>query len=118
MALTAVWKLSYATEDGLLPRVCEKSGLASAPDDVILEAARSEDRACVTLDRDFHMLLAESRASRPSVIFIRERRVNHIDAADLIWRLAVQFGDELVRGVAITATWRSVRLRRLPLKRM
>jgi hypothetical protein len=27
LALTAVWKLSYATKDGLLPIVCEISGL-------------------------------------------------------------------------------------------
>jgi hypothetical protein len=27
LALTVDWKLSYATKDGLLPMVCEKSGL-------------------------------------------------------------------------------------------
>jgi len=33
-------------------------GLSSTPDSLILEYARSEKRSCVTLDLDFHQLLA------------------------------------------------------------
>ncbi len=45
-------------------------GFATAEDSVILERARLEGRIVVTLDSDFHMLLAWSSDSTPSVIRI------------------------------------------------
>ncbi|MGI8745102.1 MAG: hypothetical protein ACR2NN_21525 [Bryobacteraceae bacterium] len=55
-------------------------------------------------------------ATQPSVIFIRERKLNYVDAAELITRLIAQLGTGLIDGLAVTATRRNVRLRRLPLK--
>ena len=43
-------------------------GMAAAKDAEILQYASNEDRAVVTLDADFHALLALSSASQPSVI--------------------------------------------------
>jgi predicted nuclease of predicted toxin-antitoxin system len=93
-----------------------EAGLASATDPEILEFAGKQDRTCITLDHGFHMLLADSGATRPSVIFIRERKLNYLDASRLITQIVAQLGLKLNDGLAVTATHRSVRLRQLPLK--
>jgi predicted nuclease of predicted toxin-antitoxin system len=46
-------------------------GMVSATDDAILEAARQQQLVVVTLDADFHQLLAASRATAPSVVRLR-----------------------------------------------
>jgi predicted nuclease of predicted toxin-antitoxin system len=46
-------------------------GMAESADAKILERARTENRVVVTLDADFHSLLALSQARQPSVIRIR-----------------------------------------------
>jgi predicted nuclease of predicted toxin-antitoxin system len=91
-------------------------GLASADDGVILGYARNRGMVCITLDHDFHALLAETGAHAPSTIFIRGQKLDYIHAAEFIRRLVLQLGGELDNGVAVTATARGVRLRKLPLK--
>lgn len=46
-------------------------GLSAAEDADILQRAREEERVVVTLDADFHTLLALNQATSPSVIRIR-----------------------------------------------
>jgi predicted nuclease of predicted toxin-antitoxin system len=46
-------------------------GYAAAADADILEKGRQENRVIVTLDADFHALLALTEATSPSVIRIR-----------------------------------------------
>lgn len=43
-------------------------GWAAATDETILKAGRDRNAIVVTLDSDFHALLAQSNASEPSVI--------------------------------------------------
>jgi predicted nuclease of predicted toxin-antitoxin system len=45
--------------------------MATAPDALILDEAQRRQAAVITLDADFHALLAASRAAGPSVIRIR-----------------------------------------------
>jgi len=90
--------------------------LISAPDTALLTFAEQQGRICVTLDRDFHRLLAASAAARPSVILIRAEKLGHLEAVEFIARLVDQLAGQLETGVAVTATRRGVRLRRLPLK--
>jgi predicted nuclease of predicted toxin-antitoxin system len=47
-------------------------GLSRATDQSILDYARENDRICVTLDADFHALLATADAAKPSVVRIRK----------------------------------------------
>jgi len=45
--------------------------LATASDEEILQHARTDQRIIVTLDADFHALLALAMAAEPSIIRIR-----------------------------------------------
>ena len=91
-------------------------GLSSTPDPLILEYDRSEKRSCVTLDLDFHQLLAATGATEPSVILLRFQRLRAEQAAALIETILGSIGPDLETGVAVTATRRGLRIRRLPLK--
>ncbi len=57
---------------------------ATADDAAILQRGRDEERMVITLDADFHALLALSRATTPSVIRIRIEGLYGQKAADLI----------------------------------
>jgi predicted nuclease of predicted toxin-antitoxin system len=91
-------------------------GLASAADAQILEAARAEGRVCVTLDHDFHSILAETGSPAPSVVLIRIQATGYVETARLIARVLREFDSQLEKGAAVTATRRGIRLRSLPLK--
>jgi len=62
-------------------------GLSRAEDSRILERARQEERTCVTLDADFHALLATSEAKSPSVVRIRREGLNGKAICDLLLML-------------------------------
>jgi len=90
-------------------------GFARAEDITILEKARAEERIVVTLDSDFHTLLALSNASSPSVIRIRIERLRAQGCADLIEMLLKDWHNELEAGVMITVQPGRVRLHDLPI---
>lgn len=91
-------------------------GLASAPDTRILDTARAEQRVCVTLDHDFHAILAETGAAAPSVVLIRMQQTGYVDTGRLILRILGEVEEQLKKGAAVTATRRGIRLRSLPLR--
>jgi predicted nuclease of predicted toxin-antitoxin system len=93
-----------------------EAGLAAAPDAGILKFALAERRVCITLDHDFHGILAETAANAPSVILLRIQQASYIEAAVVIERLLKEFHSQLVQGIALTASARGVRFRKLPLK--
>jgi len=72
----------------------------------------------VTLDSDFHRLLAISGASKPSVIRIRREGLRGPEAAILITQLLEQLREQLEAGAMVTVTERAVRLHRLPLRKV
>jgi predicted nuclease of predicted toxin-antitoxin system len=91
-------------------------GLASAADAEVLDAARAERRICVTLDHDFHAILAETGATTPSVVLIRMQQAGYAETGQLILRVLREVDSQLERGAAVTATRRGIRLHSLPLK--
>ena len=93
-------------------------GRSRASDQEIVELAREQDRVIVTLDSDFHHLLAISGASSPSVIRIRREGLRGADLAALIDQLLGQIGEQVERGAMVTVTERNVRLHRLPLRKV
>lgn len=90
-------------------------GLAEAEDADILQAAASMDRVVVTLDADFHAMIALTRATGPSVIRIRIERLRGEALARLVKEVVSQCREELRHGALVSVEpWR-VRVRRLPL---
>lgn len=92
-------------------------GLACASDAEIIEHARTTRRVIVTLDADFHRLLAVSRATGPSVVRIRREGLRGRAVAELILRVIGRLGTRIEQGLAVTVTVteRSIRVRRLPI---
>ena len=90
-------------------------GLSGATDTSILKVAADQERVVVTLDADFHALLALSGAKQPSVIRIREEGLKGREAAQLILAIHAQFGDSLSTGCIVTVARGTARLRFLPI---
>jgi predicted nuclease of predicted toxin-antitoxin system len=90
-------------------------GMAEADDAEILDAARRSGRVCVTLDHDFHTLLALAGDGRPSVILLRVEGLNSEQQADLILSICAKCEVALTEGAAISADGKTIRVRRLPL---
>ena len=90
-------------------------GMATASDPAIIEFARRTGRVVVTLDADFHSLLALSHASSPSVIRLRVERIRAEEMTHLILSVITACGPDLERGAMVTADLQRARLRRLPL---
>jgi len=90
-------------------------GMAAASDAMILEEGIRRDAIVVTLDADFHSLLAFSNATRPSVVRIRMEGLRGIDLALMIQRVAELATEDLEAGAAVTVTNRRIAIKRLPL---
>lgn len=91
--------------------------LASASDASILEFAREKQMVVVTLDADFHALLAFAGASGPSVIRIRIEGLQAEELADLLVRVLGGCSDDVKQGALVSATESAIRVRQLPLLR-
>ena len=92
-------------------------GLATATDDAILEAARQQEAVVVTLDADFHRLLAASHATSPSVVRIRIERLKGDQLAAILMQVVSVAGTELDAGAVASVMPRRLRVRMLPIGR-
>ena len=92
-------------------------GLATATDAKILDLARRERSIVVTLDADFHTLLALSGAKEPSVIRIRIEGLRAEGLASLLVDVLKICANDLMNGAAVSVTEGGVRVRNLPLLR-
>jgi len=90
-------------------------GMAAATDAEILVRGRVEQRIVVTLDADFHVLLALSAATSPSVIRIRLEGLKADGLVAVLERVLKAWGEELELGAVVTVDHRRSRMRRLPL---
>jgi predicted nuclease of predicted toxin-antitoxin system len=89
--------------------------LATASDSEILARGVAEDRIVVTLDADFHALLALSGAMKPSVIRFRTEGLRSEHLSKAIRMIMREFEKDLRQGTAISVRENSVRLHHLPL---
>jgi predicted nuclease of predicted toxin-antitoxin system len=71
----------------------------------------------VTLDADFHALLATRNARAPSVLRLRLERLRGAQAAQLIERVVSVCAADLLGGAMVTVDEHRVRVRTLPLVR-
>jgi predicted nuclease of predicted toxin-antitoxin system len=90
-------------------------GLSTATDNEILHRGRKDDPVIVTLDADFHSLLAFSRATSPSLIRLRIEGLNGQKAAILIKEVVFHSEEDLSNGALVTVQPGRIRIRRLPL---
>ena len=90
-------------------------GMAAAKDIQILRHAESEKRIVITLDSDFHTLLAQDNSAVPSVIRVRIEGLKSEAFATLIQDVLSQCSEALSdSGCAVTVQDRKIRIRRLP----
>lgn len=92
-------------------------GMSRAEDAAIIALARLEQRMVVTLDADFHALLAVSGAAGPSVLRIRMEGLKADQVASLIERVLALASDELNQGAMITLADGKVRIKLLPVSK-
>ena len=89
-------------------------GMSRSADREILRRARVEARVCVTLDADFHALLATGGEGGPSAIRIRKQGLDAAALVALLQGIWAGIEDALADGAMVTVTEQSVRVRRLP----
>ena len=90
-------------------------GMSRSTDRLILQRARAEQRTVITLDADFHALLAVGNESSPSVIRIRREGLRGDELAKLLHRIWPMIQAQVEAGAMVTITEKNVRIRRLPL---
>ena len=91
--------------------------MSRATDEYILEYTEQNQYICVTLDSDFHAMLAVSDARSPSVIRLRIEGLNGEGLAGLLLKIWPKIEKHLSEGAMVTITERTVRIRRLPLSK-
>jgi predicted nuclease of predicted toxin-antitoxin system len=91
-------------------------GMGGAPDQALLDKARLDGAVVVTLDADFHQLLAATGADRPSVIRVRTEGLGDRHLAELLSNVMKRRGVELDAGAVVSVIGNRVRLRKLPIR--
>ncbi|MEM1353692.1 MAG: DUF5615 family PIN-like protein [Planctomycetota bacterium] len=91
-------------------------GLRGEKDERILKEAIARRAVLVCFDSDFHKILAQSQAVKPTVIRIREDIVNPAIIAELLITTCQNMTDLIEAGAAISVDLESARGRKLPLK--
>ena len=92
-------------------------GMSRAEDSAIIAVARLEQRMVVTLDADFHALLAVSGATGPSVLRIRMEGQKADQVVALVERVLALASEELNQGAMITLADGKVRIKLLPVSK-
>ena len=108
---------SLLRENNIVATHLGELDMSAAPDEAIIEYARANGYCIVTLDADFHSLIAASAANGPSVIRLRVQRLKAPDAASLVKTVLERLGHEFSSGCFVTVTKDSIRIRRLPVQR-
>jgi predicted nuclease of predicted toxin-antitoxin system len=89
--------------------------MGESADDEILAWSLEKNAIVVTLDADFHTILAVSGASGPSVIRVRIQGLGAQAIAELVHDALAGFGDELKRGSLVTVKAHKITCHRLPI---
>lgn len=92
-------------------------GASTASDADILQIAQKQGRTVVTLDADFHALLALSGSTSPSVIRIRIEGLRAEALASVLSEVLHLCKEDMAHGAMITVQRKRIRTKRLPLVR-
>lgn len=104
----------YLRDKGIEAIHVGDKGLATAADSKILDCGRREGFVVVTLDADFHALLALAGLTGPSVIRIRIEGLRGENLARLLVTVLQVCTDDLLKGAMVSVTENGVRIRHLP----
>jgi predicted nuclease of predicted toxin-antitoxin system len=89
-------------------------GMSQATDREILNLARIKNQIVITLDADFHALLAVANESAPSVVRIRQEGLGGLKLSALLLNIWPKIEGLLQYGAMVTVTAKAIRVRRLP----
>jgi predicted nuclease of predicted toxin-antitoxin system len=92
-------------------------GMGKAVDDEILAWSLGKNAIVLTLDADFHTILAVSGASGPSVIRLRIQGFGAQEVVELVQKVLAGFGSDLKRGSLVTVKAHKITCHRLPVGR-
>ncbi len=90
-------------------------GMSTADDEEILGLAFGKHAVAVTLDADFHAILAVSGAAGPSVIRIRIQGLRAAEIAECVRLVSTRFESELTAGSLVTVKSRKTTCHSLPI---
>lgn len=90
-------------------------GMAAAKDIEILEYAKNHQQTIITLDSDFHAILAFTSEKKPSVVRIRIEGLKAADYLPLITTVIGECKDDLHQGCVVSVQEKQIRIRRLPI---
>ena len=85
-------------------------------DEGLIAFARTERRIIVTLDADFHAIIALSGRTSPSVVRVRVEGLRSPESAELIERVVAACEADLEAGALVTVEPTHLRSRRLPIR--
>lgn len=106
--------LNFLEEEGISAIHVGDIGMALADDHLILEKAESDGMTVVTLDSDFHILMALRKAIKPSVIRIRIEGLKGKQLADLLQFVISKCNMEINKGALITVKDTGIFIHLLP----
>ncbi len=89
--------------------------MSTAKDSEIIKYSKKNNRIIITLDSDFHTLLALSSDSIPSVVRIRIEGLKSPDYLPLIQTVIEQCEEDLKQGCVVSVQENQIRVRRLPI---
>ncbi len=89
--------------------------MSRASDDEILAWALARNATIVTLDADFHAMLAVSGAKRPSVIRVRIEGLRAPELVHVIHKVIKRFETEVANGCLLTIKARKTTCHALPI---
>jgi len=89
-------------------------GMSRATDREILAFAALDQRVCITLDADFHALLAINKLAVPSVVRVRREGLDAVAMTELLLGIWDTLAPRLNAGTMVTVTKESIRFRGLP----
>jgi predicted nuclease of predicted toxin-antitoxin system len=86
-----------------------------ASDEEIIAWSLERKATVVTLDADFHTILAVSRAIAPSVIRIRVQGLDAVAVVELVEKVITNFTGELSQGSLVTVKATKTTCHKLPI---
>ena len=89
--------------------------MGKAADDEIVAWSLGKNAIVVTLDADFHTILAVSGASGPSVIRLRMQVLGAPEVVELVQKVLAGFEADLKRGSLVTVKAHKITCHRLPI---